>query len=72
MKPHQIKVEDLQDYEFEHVIVSQCGRDVPNKQLSVRVTLKGGLITYQVRLNGEIVFVAGCIYSAIKEYNNIK
>jgi hypothetical protein len=64
---HQIKVEDIEDYEFEHQIASQCGKGA-NKEL--KAVVRDGSVKYEVYSRKELICETGFILIAVAAYND--
>lgn len=63
---HQIKLETVEDYAFEHQIAASFGKGA-NKELKALVA--NGLIKYEVYNQKELIVSTGSAMKAVEAYN---
>jgi hypothetical protein len=67
MMNHQIKVETVEDYAFEHEIASSHGKGA-NK--SLKAVVSRGSVTYEVLSRKEVICTTASVLEAVEAYNN--
>jgi hypothetical protein len=68
-RKHVLSLEDVESYEFEHIIAAQHGQGA-SKSLAAWVG-NGHDVHYKVYSHRKMVFVSSALRSAIEAYNDI-
>lgn len=71
MKNHEIKLDDLSNFDFEYHFASEVKAGKGSKRLMIYVNLETENIYYKVYRNGEVMVGTHSKEIAVEQYNDI-